>query len=185
MSLVMALFRWTVATNYRLRDMFLGDGLLQPEGRETRQTIEVESEEVSSEDKTVRVRAGLRIGVYSKNPPSNPDQTDVAVPTHVFQYGERIRFPAKLYAPRNFHNPGSFDYRGFLADKGSTALGSTKAQEIELLQGFGGTWAGSWRARIHRSLTRKIQAIWPEEQAAHRGCHAFGRRVFHGPFLET
>jgi Domain of unknown function (DUF4131) len=44
----------------------------------------------------------------------------------VFRYGERVRFPAKLRAPRNFRNPGAFDYRGYLADLRVVAPASTK-----------------------------------------------------------
>jgi competence protein ComEC len=30
-------------------------------------------------------------------------------------YGQRIAFEARIQPPRNFQNPGAFDYRGFLA----------------------------------------------------------------------
>ena len=49
----------------------------------------------------------------------------------VFHYGDRIRFSAKLKLPRNFRNPGAFDYEGYLADRGIAALGSTKIENVE------------------------------------------------------
>ena len=35
-----------------------------------------------------------------------------------FSVGQRVRFRAKLRRPRNFGNPGGFDYEGYLASKG-------------------------------------------------------------------
>jgi competence protein ComEC len=155
--------------------------MLLQEGRgETRQTLDVETEEISADSKTVSVRTGLRIGIYGKEQVSEAGQEDTAAPLHVFQYGERLRFPAKLFAPRNFRNPGAFDYRGYLADKGIAALGSTKAAAVELLPGFAGRRAELWRTRIHRSLVRKIEALWPAEQAALMDAMLLGEESFLG-----
>jgi len=41
------------------------------------------------------------------------------VPVRLFHHGERLRFPAKLSAPRNFRNPGAFDYRAYLKETAS------------------------------------------------------------------
>ena len=49
----------------------------------------------------------------------------------IFHYGDRIRFTAKLKLPRNFRNPGAFDYQGYLADRGIAALGSAKIEDVE------------------------------------------------------
>jgi competence protein ComEC len=143
------------------------DGTVLQEGRgETCQTLDVETESIAVEGQAILVRSGVRIGIYAKEPAGESGRAPTAVPMHVFQYGERLRFPAKLYTPRNFRNPGAFDYRGYLADKGIAALGSTKADEVELLPGFAGSRTELWRTRIRRSLTQKIQALWPTEQAA-------------------
>ena len=40
-----------------------------------------------------------------------------------FGYGERIRFRARIKTPKNFGNPGGFDYEGYLASKGIYATG--------------------------------------------------------------
>ena len=61
------------------------------------------------------------------------------VPMRVYRYGERLRFPAKLRAPRNFRNPGAFDYRGYLAGNGIVVLASAKTATVEVLPGFVGT----------------------------------------------
>jgi competence protein ComEC len=154
--------------------------VLQEGGGETRQTLDVETESVAVENRTVSVRSGLRIGIYGKESVSESGEDAPAAPMHIFQYGERLRFSAKLYAPRNFRNPGAFDYAGFLADKGIAALGSAKAAEVELLPGFAGKRTELWRVRIRRSLTRKIQAIWPTEQAALVAAILLGDESFMG-----
>lgn len=154
--------------------------LLEEERGETRQALDVETEEVSAGGTTASVHFVLRIGIYGMEPVTEKGQEAVATPMHVFQYGERLRFPAKLYAPRNFRNPGSFDYSGYLADRGIVALGSTKKAEVELLPGFAGSRAELWRLRVHRSLARKIKAVWPAEQAALIDAVLFGEESFIG-----
>ena len=84
----------------------------------------------------------------------------------IFHYGERLRFPAKLRPPRNFRNPGAFDYEGYLAEQGIAVLGSTKAASVELLPGFAGNRMELWRTRSHRSLSEKIRTLWPPADAA-------------------
>ncbi|UCC66253.1 MAG: DUF4131 domain-containing protein [Deltaproteobacteria bacterium] len=39
-------------------------------------------------------------------------------PSLKLRYGYRVRLSAKLYRPRNFRNPGSFDYEGYLRRRG-------------------------------------------------------------------
>ncbi len=161
------------------------DGVVSQEDRgETRQTLDVETENIASEATTTSVRSGLRIGIYGKESESEAGADASATPMHIFQYGERLRFPAKLYAPRNFRNPGAFDYRGYLADKSIAALGSTKATEVELLPGFAGKRTELRRIRIRRSLTKKIQTIWPPEQAALVSAILLGEEAFMGRSLK-
>ena len=40
----------------------------------------------------------------------------------ILHYGERIRVLAKLRRPRNFRNPGAFDYEEYLTENGIAAL---------------------------------------------------------------
>ena len=84
------------------------------------------------------VHSGIRLAIYS---PQDNKSVGEEVPAghegahsmRMFRYGERIRFLARLRRPRNFRNPGAFDYQGYLAERGIAALGSAKVQEIELL----------------------------------------------------
>ena len=43
---------------------------------------------------------------------------------YAFNYGDRVRFSSKLRLPRNFNNPGRFDYHRYLALKGILAIAS-------------------------------------------------------------
>jgi competence protein ComEC len=143
------------------------DGALRQAGPGgARQVLDVETERIESRDQAVAIRAGLRVSLYSKQATTEADSATEAGPPHLFRYGERLRIVAKLHPPRNFRNPGAFDYRGYLADNGIAALGSAKAEDAELLPGFVGTRLELGRTRIHRSIIEKIHALWPPEQAA-------------------
>lgn len=80
-----------------------------------RQSVDVETEQVSSSEKTTPVRVGVRVGIYEKESDQELDESGARMPMRIFRYGERLRFPAKLRAPRNFRNPGAFDYRGYIS----------------------------------------------------------------------
>ena len=163
----------------------LSDGVLSAkEQGETRQVLDVETEQIMRDGPTIPVRAGLRIGIYRKEL-SESGGPNPASELHIFRYGERLRFPAKLYAPRNFRNPGAFDYRSHLADHGIIALGSTKAAEVECLPGFAGRRSVLWRMRIRRSLQQKIEKAWHSEQAALVSAMLLGEESFVGGSLKA
>lgn len=140
------------------------DGALRQSGPGTRQVLDVETEQVEGGERPIAVRAGVRISVYSKEVTSEAP-AEAGAP-RLFRYGERLRVTGKVHVPRNFRNPGAFDYRAYLADNGVVALGSAKAENVELLPGFAGSRLELWRTRIHRSIIEKIHALWPPAQAA-------------------
>ncbi len=141
-----------------------GEGDLRAEeSGGNRQRLDLESEEITAKGETVRVRSGLRVSLYGKQ---TGDEAATIIPIHMFRYGERLRFLAKLNPPRNFHNPGAFDYQGYLAANGIVAVASTKAEGVELLPGFAGNRAELWRTRIHRSIIEKVHALWPAREAS-------------------
>src|SRR5579872_5834694 len=139
------------------------EGRLQNKGRgEVVQKLDLETEQIASEQETLNLRLGIRATFYSKL----ADQTDSQQPLRVFHYGDRLRFPAKLSIPRNFRNPGAFDYRQYLAEKGIAALTSAKTSNVEVLPGFIGSRTELDRTRFHQNLIRQIERLWPEHQAA-------------------
>ena len=153
---------------------------------ETRQTLDVETEEVkTAAGQIANIHSGLRLSVYS--PRSNqaaaeegPDAATAvpAAPMRAFHFGERILFPAKLKLPRNFRNPGAFDYQGYLADHGIAALGSAKVENVELLPGFAGSRIGAWRSRAHRGVVAKVHELWPPREAALVDAMVIGEEAF-------
>ena len=79
------------------------------------------------------------------------------------RYGDRIRFIARLSHPRNFNNPGGFDYRQFLACKGIWVTGYLKkdAGIATIARGKGNPFLQlieAWRDRIRAILDGAVPA---------------------------
>ena len=156
------------------------EGTPQQDGaRGVQQKLQVETEQVAQGTEKFEVNSGLRLNVYEASPQAlkvEPDQDAGAA--RWFRYGERLRFTAKISPPRNYRNPGAFDYRGYLAENGIVALASTRAEGIEVLPGFAGNPAEFWRSRIHRSIIDKVHALWPQQQAALMDAMVIGEDAF-------
>ena len=162
--------------------------------RAVRQTVDVETERIESEGESSPVRVGVRLTIYERveasdtvesraSPPPGSSLVDRSgetgeTPVAPLTYGTRLRIRARLHPPRNFRNPGAFDYEGYLRDNGIALLGSARAEEIEQLPGFSGSRIEFWRARIHASIVAKIHALWPERQAALMDAMVLGEDAF-------
>lgn len=162
------------------------DGRLQAGGfNEIRQTVDVETEEIQTETgEIVPVHSSVRLAVYSPRPNSaspedfdaSPSASGATMP--VYNYGDRLRFSAKLKLPHNFRNPGAFDYQGFLADHGIAALGSAKIVNVQQLPGFSGSRLAFWRSRLHRGVVAKVHELWPPREAALIDAMLIGEEAF-------
>ncbi len=139
------------------------DGRLQDGGfNEIRQTIDVEAEEIqTSSGQTESIHSGIRLSIYAPRPndasleeSADATATNSSAAMPIFHYGDRLRFTAKLKLPRNFRNPGAFDYQGYLADRDIAALGSAKIENVEQLPGLYGSRIASWRNRLHQRSSR-------------------------------
>lgn len=139
-----------------------------------RQSLDVQAEQVELGRQSYACRSGLRLNLYLQA----GKQVEGAELMRVYRYGERLRFPAKLRPPRNYRNPGAFDYQSYLAEKGIVALGSAKAESVEVVPGFAGSRLELWRTRIHRSIVEKIHALWPPAQAALFDAMVIGEDAF-------
>lgn len=146
----------------------LREGDVKRHSAESQQRLDLETEQVATGDQVLNVRCGVRATFYSKD----------SEPRRIFRYGERLRFPAKLSRPRNFRNPGSFDYVGYLAESGISALASTKAAEVEVLPGFAGSNIQLWRTRAYRSIVDRIRSLWPPTEAALMDAMLIGDNAF-------
>jgi competence protein ComEC len=143
------------------------EGTIRQDGQEFRQRADLETEEIIDDQQNHhRIRAGIRLGIYSRTT------------TQLLHYGNRIRVAAKLRLPRNFRNPGAFDYEGYLANNNIAALGSAKAEELTLLPGFTGTRIELFRARIHSSLVATVHKLWPAPEAALLDAMLIGEDAF-------
>ena len=162
------------------------EGNLQHTGlRDRRQRVDLETDSISSDTQTIAARFGIRATFYDKEIPQDPDAEDKGAPPRIFRYGERLRFHARLNRPRNYRNPGAFDYEGYLADQGIVALASSKVANVEVLPGFSGSRAELWRTRLHRSVIQQIAQLWPPEQAALMDALLIGENAFVGRDLLT
>src|SRR5205807_9185202 len=146
------------------------DGRLRQDGSNSfRQTLDIEVQDIQGESgQVVPVHSLVRMGIYI--PPSRDTSAQAKLTANplmrFFQYGERIRCVARLRRPRNFRNPGAFDYEGYLAERGIAALGWAKMEDVELLPGTGGSRVELWRSRLHRNVIGKVHELWPAREAA-------------------
>jgi competence protein ComEC len=155
---------------------------------EAQQRVDLVSEQIETRGETgsqiFAIHSGLRIGIFGHEGNDEDAKDDsaksAATTMHRFRYGERMRFAAKLYPPRNFRNPGAFDYAGYLADEGIVALGSTKADAVEWLPGFFGNRAELWRTRLRRNLIERIHVLWKPEEAPLLDAMLIGENSFLG-----
>ena len=156
-----------------------------------RQRMDVQAEQIDSESRTQRSSFGLRLSIYSKSSTrydlgadseigsEEPLRIAGEVPgTRLFRYGERLRFVAKVNAPRNFGNPGAFDYVGYLRDQGIVATASTKVAAIEVLPGFFGSRVDRALSSAHRSILERIHSLWSQDDAALIDAMLIGERSF-------
>lgn len=146
------------------------EGLLRRDfAARTRQSVDIETEQVSDGQGSYITKFGIRLNIYSAanaGSSEDPAGSEEDAAQHPLDYGQRVRFTAKLRQPRNFLDPGAFDYRQFLANQNIVALGSVRSDRLEILPGFTGSRPGLWRSRARQSLLRKIHALWRERDAA-------------------
>jgi competence protein ComEC len=161
--------------------------------RSIRQPVDLETEIIESGGESRTILAGVRLTIYERvdpadavenraSPPAVDSQTGMrwtgATPVPPFSYGTRLRVRAKLHPPRNYRNPGAFDYEGYLRDNRVVVLGSARAEDVEQLPGFAGSRIELWRTRIHASIVRKIHEMWPAQQAALMDAMVLGEDSF-------
>ena len=143
------------------------DGLVRNSATDTRQMVDVETEELqaTADGRRSTAGAGIRLTVYSREE-TEDEEGQQTNPARQLVYGQRLRFTAKLREPRNFGNPGAWDYRAYLAAQGMTALASVRAGRLQLLPGFSGSRLAQWRSRARRHVLARVHALWDARRAA-------------------
>jgi len=83
-----------------------------------------------------------------------------------WQTGDRVEIPTTLRRPRNFGNPGEFDYEGYLARHGvyvtAFAMDDTAFRLLERTDSGVGGWLARWR----RSVGALFRRTLPPPEAA-------------------
>jgi len=88
-------------------------------------------------------------------------QVTLHKPSRYYSYGQRLRLTCRLRRPRNFSNPGGFDYKRFLAHRGiylTAALNDDRT--ILILRENGGSAPmralERYRSRLRRLINRRL-----------------------------
>jgi len=83
-------------------------------------------------------------------------------------YGRRVELDARVRRPRNFGNPGAFDYVGYLGRKQVYWLASARASGVRVLPGECGSRFGGFIAGLRGAALERIARLYPGD-AYHRG----------------
>ncbi len=164
------IMRFTSGQEVVLRGHLVSDGIVrQGSFGKQQQSIDLAVEQVETEDTSATPTNGtVRLTLYStqrsrranadadEDPSEDEDGNSLAP----LLYGQRVRLTAKLRPAMNYKNPGAWDYRGYLASIGISALGSAKAEGVELLPGRGGNRLSAWRWSARRSVLGMIHRVW-------------------------
>jgi competence protein ComEC len=144
-------------------------------GGSPRERFDLQTKSIQLEEGAeFRQPVGVRATVFPKHPRSQENGATLAQLPQL-AYGDCVAFPAKLRLPRNFRNPGAFDYEGYLHGLGIGTLASVAAEDIEMLPEKSGTRLGFWRSRVRRSILEHINgaqtsgnrpALWSKEDSA-------------------
>jgi competence protein ComEC len=132
-----------------------------------RERIDLQTETIESDDLKFTQPVGIRATAFSHETDEDSERNESPQLPRL-AYGDRVRLTAKLRLPRNFRNPGAFDYEGYLRGQGISTLASVKADEIEVLPGTSGNRLGFWRSRMRQSILEHIRerGLWQREDAA-------------------
>lgn len=150
------------------------------------ESVDVETENLTTGDRSSDARVGVRLTVYSKQAEEDAaEQNGSDSPLRVYTYGERLRIKAKLRMPRNYGNPGALDLVGYLASQNVRLTGSAQVTGVEVLTGFTGSRLGWLRSRARRSVLEHIQQLWPGERGALMQAMLIGGRAFFGREIKT
>jgi len=133
-----------------------------------RERFDFQTETLELDGKKFTQPIGIRATIFSRETTEETqvDNAPTAIP-HV-TYGTRVRLKAKLRLPRNFRNPGAFDYEGYLHGLGISTLASVKLDDIEVLPGTSGSRLGFWRSGVRNSILQHIHhsGLWSKADAA-------------------
>ena len=165
------------------------DGILQPGmfgGQQQSVDLETESMQLPDGSKFTKP-LGLRLSIYARKADYEDEeqQESGTLPLAALQYGDRVQLTAKLHEPRNYGNPGAWDYRGYLQSQGIALLGNARVSSVERLPGFGGRRVTAWQHSARAAVLRRIHELWPQEEASLFDAVVIGERSELGRDVKT
>ena len=88
-------------------------------------------------------------------------------PPQRLEYGQRVEIEAHIRAPRNFNNPGSFDYAGYLArQKIFWTASMTRGSIARVLPGRCGLRPMSWIFTLRGMALERIEGLYADAYTA-------------------
>jgi competence protein ComEC len=141
----------------RRSSTLIGKLIETPEQLEYRTRFDVEVVELQTKGHREKVTGRVRLTHY------HPEFIEKS-----WQAGDLVRFSqVRLKHPRNFNNPGAFDYRGFLKAQGISVIGSlAKNGSIEKLGTLPLPFYKSLQISLRNSLLTTLDTEFPGEQGA-------------------
>jgi competence protein ComEC len=165
----------SVVVAHVIRDGVVQRGMFGGE----QQSLDLETESVRLPDGSDFTQPmGLRLSIYARKSDYEDEEQQAAgtLPIPVLHYGQRLQLIAKLHEPRNYHNPGAWDYRGYLLAQGIALLGNARVSSVQVLPGFAGHRWTAWQHRARAAVIRRIHELWPAEEASLFGAVVIGDR---------
>jgi competence protein ComEC len=141
----------------RRTSTLIGKLIEAPEQLQHKTRFEVEVIELETKGQRTKVTGRVRLTYY------HPESIKISLSA-----GDLVRFSkVRLKHPRNFRNPGAFDYQGFLKTRGIVAIGSiSKNSSIEKLGTRPLLFYKSLQTSLRGDLLKTIDAEFPGEQGA-------------------
>jgi competence protein ComEC len=139
------------------RSTLVGKLVETPEQLEDKIRFEVEVIELQTKEHQEKVTGRVRLTHY------HPELIKLSL-----HAGDLVRFTqVRLKHPRNFKNPGAFDYRGHLRVRGIAAIGTlSKNSSIEKLGTLPLPFYKSLQTSLRGGLLKTLEAEFPGDQGA-------------------
>src|SRR6185369_1204460 len=84
-------------------------------------------------------------------------------PLQRLEYGQRVEIEARVRAPRNFNNPGSFDYASYLArQKIFWTASMTRGSTARVLPGRCGLRPMAWIFALRGATLDRIERLYAD-----------------------
>ena len=135
-----------------------------PQVQEDRTYYLLEAETIEARTGTRNVSGKVRVAVYK--------------PHKLLQSGYKVRFEKiRLKIPRNFKNPGRFDYRSYLNSRGIDVIGNvSKPETIIRLEPFDLPFYLSFPQRLREKMLTSLSDLFSEDEGKLLQAMVFGMK---------